>query len=174
MGTADTDEAASSWATLFARAADPEALANSVAHELAASSVSAVPITVLGQTIVRTPCRGCLRWSAIPSELARRLGFHRRDVDEFERKGGLPVARGEGCADCARTGCSGLTGVQEFVDPDGGALSLPRLREEGWRRVVQGQVSVEDVMTLPGAQRPMRTLREIQVHAGVALAGTGD
>jgi hypothetical protein len=150
-----------------APAADPEALARSVAHELAAGSAPAIPVAVLGQTIVRTPCRGCLRWSTMPAEQARRLGFHRRDVEEFERKGGLPIARGEGCADCARTGSSGLTGVQEFVDPEGGTLSLPRLREEGWRRVVQGQASVEDVMTLPGAQRPMRTIREIQVHAGV-------
>src|SRR5437867_1555871 len=157
-----------------APAADPESLAKSVAHELAAGSAPAVPVAVLGQTIVRTPCRGCVRWSTMPAEQARRLGFHRRDVDEFERKGGLPIARGEGCADCARTGSSGLTGVQEFVDPEGGTLSLPRLREEGWRRVAQGQASVEDVMTLPGAQRPMRTLREIQVHAGVGIASSED
>jgi len=157
-----------------APAADPEALAKSVARDLAAGSAPAVPVAVLGQTIVRTPCRGCLRWSTMPAEQARRLGFHRRDVDEFERKGGLPIARGEGCADCARTGSSGLTGVQEFVDPEGGTLSLPRLREEGWRRVAQGQASVEDVMTLPGAQRPMRTLREIQAHAGVGIASSED
>src|SRR5439155_12387257 len=50
--------------------ADPEALAKSVAHELAAGSAPAVPVAVLGQTIVRTPCRSCLRWSTLPAERA--------------------------------------------------------------------------------------------------------
>jgi hypothetical protein len=153
-----------------APASDPEALARSVARELAEGSAPAVPVAVMGQTIVRTPCRGCLGWTLLPAEQTRRLGFHRRDVEEFERKGGLAVARGTGCADCGRTGASGLTGVQEFIDPEEGVLSLPRLREEGWRKAVQGLACAEDVMTLSGAQRPMRTLREIMVHAGQSLA----
>src|SRR2546428_440128 len=128
----------------------------------------AVPVAVLGQTIVRTPCRGCLGWTSLPAAQARRLGFHRRDVGEIERKGGLAVVRGAGCAECARTGAAGLTGVQEFIDPEEGVLSLPRLREAGWRKAVQGLACVDDVVTLSGAQRPMRTLREIVVHAGLS------
>src|SRR2546426_8321518 len=42
-----------------------------------------------------------------------------------------------------------------------GVGSLPRMREEGWRKVVQGQACVDDVISLSGAQRPLRTLREI-------------
>lgn len=162
-----------------APAADPEALAQSARRELEAGSAPAVPVAVLGQTIVRTVCRGCIRWSMLPPERARRLGFHRRDVEEMERRGGLAVARGQGCNDCAGTGASGLTGVHEFVDPEAGPGSLPRMREEGWRKALQGLACLDDVATLPGAQRPMRTLREIMVHAGLApsaaetLAGAG-
>src|SRR5207245_788823 len=55
-------------------------------------------------------------------------------------------------------------------DPEAGAGSLPRMREEGWRKAVQGQACVDDVIILPGAQRPLRTLREITVHAGATPA----
>jgi hypothetical protein len=153
-----------------APASDPEALATSVERELAAGSAPAVPVSVLGQTIVRTPCRGCLGWTSVPAAQLRRLGFHRRDVDELDRRGGLAMARGAGCADCSRTGAAGLTGLQEFIDPGQAAPSLPRLREEGWRKVAQGLACVDDVMTLSGAQRPMRTLREITLHAGLSPA----
>src|SRR6266850_2513137 len=153
-----------------APAADPEALATSVDRELAAGSAPAVPVSILGQTIVRTPCRGCLGWTSVPAAQLRRLGFHRRDVEEMDRRGGLAVARGAGCADCSRTGAAGLTGLQEFIDPGQAAPSLPRLREEGWRKVAQGLACVDDVMTLSGAQRPMRTLREITLHAGLSPA----
>ncbi len=154
-----------------APAADPEALAKSVAREMEAGSAPAVPVAVVAQTLVRTTCRGCIGWTMAPPEKARRLGFHRRDVEEMERRGGLPLARGQGCNDCAGTGASGLTGVQEFVDPEAGPGSLPRMREEGWRKAVQGLACVDDISTLPGAQRPMRTLREIMVHAGVVPSG---
>lgn len=68
-------------------------------------------------------------------------------------RGGLPVAKGQGCNDCAGTGAAGLTGVYELVDPDAGPGSLPRLREEGWRMAIQGVACMDDVATLPGAQR---------------------
>ncbi|OLD65037.1 MAG: hypothetical protein AUI47_03210 [Acidobacteria bacterium 13_1_40CM_2_68_5] len=153
-----------------APAADPEALAKSAARDLAAGSAPAVPVAVLGQTIARTVCRGCLRWSMLPAAQAQRLGFHRRDLDAFERRGGLALARGAGCGDCAGTGCSGLTGIHELVVPEAGVGSLPRMREEGWRKVVQGQACVDDVISLSGAQRPLRTLREIMMHAGASPA----
>src|SRR5207247_10354417 len=91
-----------------APAADPEALAKSVEREIAAGSAPAVPVAVLGQTIVRTPCRGCLGWTSLPAAQARRLGFHRRDVEELARKGGLAVVRCGGCAEGVRTGAAGL------------------------------------------------------------------
>src|SRR5437867_1728937 len=50
-----------------APAADPEALAKSAAREIAAGAAPDVPVTVLAQTIVRTPCRGCLGWIALPA-----------------------------------------------------------------------------------------------------------
>jgi hypothetical protein len=151
-----------------APAADPESLSRSVGRALEAGSAPAVPVAVLAQTLVRTVCRGCIGWSMLSAEKARRFGFHRRDVESMEGRGGLSVARAQGCNDCAGTGASGLTGVFELVDPEAGPGSLPRLREEGWRKAIQGHACVDDVATLPGAQRGMRSLREIMVHAGVA------
>ncbi len=155
-----------------APAADPQALTESVARDLATGSAPDIPVAVLGQAIVRTVCRGCLRWSMLPAAQAQRLGFHRRDLETFERRGGLALARGGGCNECAGSGCSGLVGVQEFVDPEASSGALPRLREEGWRKAVQGQACADDVLILPGAQRPLRSLREIMVHAGAAAASS--
>jgi hypothetical protein len=147
--------------------AEPEALARSAARELETGSAPAVPIAVLGQSLIRTICRGCVTWRALPPEQVRRHRFHRRDAEEFEQRGGLAVALGRGCNDCAGTGFSGLTGVFEYVGPENAGGSLPKMREDGWRRVLQGVASYEDVSALPGAHRPMRTLREIMVHAGL-------
>ena len=153
-----------------APAADPEALSKSVVRALESGSAPAVPVAVLAQTLVRTVCKGCIGWSMLSPDKARRFGFHRRDVESMDGRGGLPVARGQGCNDCAGTGASGLTGVYELVDPEAGPGSLPRLREEGWRKALQGHACVDDVATIPGAQRSMRTLCEIMVHAGLAPA----
>ncbi|PYS96761.1 MAG: hypothetical protein DMF50_03190 [Acidobacteria bacterium] len=154
-----------------APAAEPEALARTVERDLEAGSAPAVPVVVLSQALVRTVCRGCLTWRTIPAEEARRHRFHRRDVEEMERRGGLAVPVGGGCGDCAGTGALGLTGVFEQVGPDAGAGTLPRLREDGWRKALQGIACLDDVATLPGAQRSLRTLREIMVHAGLGPAG---
>jgi len=151
-----------------APAAEPEVLARAVAGELEAGSAPAVPVTVLGQALVRTVCQACLTWETIPAPQARRLGFHRRDLEEMERKGGLAVPAGTGCAECAGTGSAGLTGVFEYVGPEGAAGALPRMREDGWRKAVQGIALHADVAGLPGAQRTMRTLREITVHTGLS------
>ncbi len=155
-----------------APAAEPGALARTVARDLDTGSAPAVPLVVLGQSLVRTVCRGCLTWGTLDAAQARRQGFHRRDVEEMARRGGLAIPAGSGCHDCAGTGAHGLTGVFEYVGPEGSGGSLPRLREEGWRKVVQGIACLEDVDALPGAHCAMRTLREIMVHAGVAQGMT--
>jgi hypothetical protein len=151
--------------------AEPEALARRAALDLESAAAPAVAITVLGQALLRVVCRGCVTWTALPADRARRLGFHRRDVEEIERRGGLPIASGRGCNDCAGTGAHGLTGAFELYGPDGTMGSLPRLREEGFRKAAQGIVCLEDAACLPGAHRPMRTLREVTVHAGASAAG---
>ncbi|MFQ5844885.1 MAG: hypothetical protein ACE5JG_07845, partial [Planctomycetota bacterium] len=150
-----------------APAADPELLARTAQRDLEAGAAPAVPVTVLGQSLVRCVCRGCVTWTTIPPTRMRRLGFHPRDVEQMERAGGLAVPHGQGCSECAGTGAAGLTGVFEYVGPDETRGSLPRMREEGWRKVVQGLVLLDDVAALAGAHRTMRTLREIMVRAGL-------
>ena len=150
-----------------APAADPEALARTVVRDLEAGSGPQVPVAILAQSLVRTVCRQCVTWRTIPPSQAARLGLQHRDLEEVERKGGLAVPSGKGCADCAGTGCANLTGVFEYVAPEAGTGSLPRMREDGWRKVAQGVACPEDVSALPGAQRTMRSLREILVHAGL-------
>jgi hypothetical protein len=63
---------------------------------------------------------------------------------------------------------AGLTGVFGGAVADGSARALPTLREEGWRKVTEGLVLHDDVLSLPGAHLPMRSLREIAVLSGVA------
>jgi hypothetical protein len=151
-----------------APAADAESLARAATRELEVGAAPSVPVIVLEQALVRMVCRECRTRTRLPAARARRLGFHRRDVEETERHAGLSVAHGRGCERCSGTGASGLTGIFEYYGPDEGSGTLPRMREEGWRKALQGNVILEDVIALPGAHRPMRTLREILVHAGLS------
>lgn len=154
-----------------APAGDAEALARAVRRDLEEGAAPVVPVVILAQALVRTLCRSCVGWRTVPAPEARRQGLHRRDLEEIERRGGLAIPTGKGCSDCVYTGARGLTGVFEMVGPDGSAGSLPRMREEGWRKVVQGGACFEDVAALPGAHRPLRSLREVLVHAGLGMSG---
>ena len=146
---------------------DPERRARRLRRILEEEARPGVPVGVLSQGLVRTVCRGCRSTTTLPPERALRIGFHRRDVEEMDRHGGLPVARGAGCAACAGTGADGLTGVFAWSGPDDRDTTLPSLQEEGWRRVVDGVVHFEDVMTLPAeGMRAMRSLREVAALAG--------
>ena len=148
--------------------ADPEALARRVRSDLERAGLPHQPVSVLAQALVRTVCGGCRGETTLEPARALRLGFHRRDLEEMERLGGLLVAVGRGCALCAGTGCAGLAGLFSWAGAEGFAAALPSLREEGWRRVAEGTASHDDVTALPGSERAMRSMREIQV-----LAGTG-
>lgn len=149
-----------------APAADADALARTVARTLDAASAPAVPVTILSQALVRTVCKGCLTWRSLPLAQAARFGVHPRDVDQMARRGSFPVPTGKGCSECAGTGCAGLTGVFELAGA-GDHHILPKLREDGWRKVLLGHVAFEDVSILPGAHHRLRGMREILVHAGL-------
>ncbi len=151
-----------------APAADAEALVRAAQKAMERGAAPSVPTLVLGQALSRTVCPRCRTRARLSATQTRRLGFHRRDVEMTEQSGGIIVARGRGCKACAGTGASGLTGVFEFFSDEDGSGSLPRMREEGWRKALQGTLVLEDVLTLSGAHRPMRTMREIQVHAGLS------
>jgi hypothetical protein len=150
-----------------APSADPPALAARVRRDIEASAGADVPATILSQALVRTVCPECRAFTLLPQARALRLGFHRRDLEEMERHGGIGVPAGRGCASCCGTGVAGITGVFGCAVPDDSAHALPSLREEGWRKVTEGHAVHEDVLALPGAHRSMRSLREIAVLAGV-------
>jgi len=145
---------------------EAEACARRVRALFEAAAPPAVPVAVLSQGLVRTVCRACRAARTLAPERALRLGFHRRDMEEIEERGGLAVPRGAGCDACARTGADGLTGIFAWSGPDGLDRGLPTLREEGWRRVLDGAVLSEDVLLLPGDGRSMRSLREVAALAG--------
>jgi hypothetical protein len=147
---------------------DPEALARRVRADLERASLPHLPVSVLLQALVRAVCSACRAETTLEPARALRLGFHRRDLEEMERLGGFLIGAGRGCAACAGTGCSGLLALYAWAGAEGFAAALPSLREEGWRRVAEGSASHDDVTALPGSDRAMRSLREIQV-----LAGTG-
>ncbi|MGH9797095.1 MAG: hypothetical protein ACRD5D_02945 [Candidatus Polarisedimenticolia bacterium] len=151
-----------------APAADPEALRETIALDVRRGGAPEVPVLVLAQALLRTVCRACVGWRTIPAAQARRHGFHRRDLEMMERQGGFVVPAGKGCAECAGTGARGLTGAFELAAGPAGPSALPRIREEGWRKVMQGVACVEDVVLLPGASRPLRSMREVMVHAGLS------
>jgi len=145
---------------------EPEARARRVRTLFDAAAFPFVPVAVLSQGLVRTVCRACRGTTTLSPERALRLGFHRRDMEEIERRGGLAVPRGAGCDACARTGADGVTGIFAWSGPDNLDRGLPTLREEGWRRVVDGKVLFEDVLVLPGEASAMRSLREVSALAG--------
>jgi hypothetical protein len=153
-----------------APAAEADALVRMVGREIEGGSGPMVPVAVLSQSLVRTVCRQCRTWKTLPLAQAEKNGFHRRDLEELVRKGGLVLPGGKGCVECAGTGHDGLTAVFEYVAPEAPPGSLPTLREDGWRKVIQGIASHEDVQILPGAHRPMRVVREIFARSGVAAA----
>ncbi|HUD71493.1 MAG TPA: hypothetical protein VMQ62_05985, partial [Dongiaceae bacterium] len=153
-----------------AHPADPAALVRRVQNDLTTATGPDVPITVLGQALIRTVCPQCVTFGALAPAQALRLGFHRWDLEEMERRGGLPMAHGRGCPACASTGVADLTGVFGCAGSEELTFALPTMREEGWRRVAEGTALADDVVRLPGAHRPMRSLREIAVLAGAPPA----
>ena len=150
--------------------ADPQALVRRVRQDLEAAGIPDVPIMALAQALVRTVCRACAVRTQLPAARALRLGFHRWDLEEMGRRGGLSIPAGRGCSECAGTGLAGLTGVFGFASSDGAASALPSVREDGWRKVLEGAASVEDVLTLAGAHTMMRPMREVTVLAGLSPA----
>jgi hypothetical protein len=147
---------------------DPETLARRVRADLERAGLPHLAVSVLVQSLVRAVCPACRAETTLEPARALRLGFHRRDLEEMERLGGYLVGEGRGCAACAGTGCAGLLPLFAWAGPEGFSAALPSLREEGWRRVADGNAAHHDVTALPGSDRAMRSLREIQV-----LAGTG-
>ena len=127
---------------------------------LIASSLEAV----LAQRLVRLTCPNC------------REGFASADVNALRAELGATVPdllyRGRGCRECQGTGYRGRTGVFELMLISEGVRALilesasagqirelameegmKSLRDDGWRHVLQGQTTIEEVLRVTKDER---------------------
>ena len=113
---------------------------------------------VLGQRLVRLICKHC-KEPYIPD-----MGFHKHIIRFVDDPTEVPFYRGKGCKACGGTGYKGRLGIYElFVmddeirhrvmdRPDIAQLralarkkGMKPLREDGWRKVLAGLTSVEEL-----------------------------
>jgi general secretion pathway protein E len=116
-------------------------------------------LMVLAQRLVRRLCPDCREvYTPLDGELAD-VGLTRADV------AGRDVYRARGCENCLKTGYRGRTGIYEVLvvedaikeavmaGKDGGTIKkiavasgMKTLRDDGIRKVFEGQTSLEEVM----------------------------
>jgi general secretion pathway protein E len=127
---------------------------------LVASSLEAV----LAQRLVRLICKNCKEEYRPPDLDALR--------EEFGPRVPETLYRGNGCRECQGAGYQGRTGIMEFMPVTEGirALILERasagqvrrlaaeggmksLREDGWRHVLQGRTTIEEVLRVTKDER---------------------
>ena len=120
--------------------------------------LSSVVKSFIAQRLVRTVCPECTQLVDYPREYLAEIGF---PVKEH----GTQFQRGAGCDHCRHTGYQGRTAIYEvclITEPlrklimqkrDGGELKqcaiaegMETLRQDGWRRVVQGKTTIEEVV----------------------------
>jgi len=111
----------------------------------------------LAQRLVRTICPDCVETVEYPKEYLEEIGF------PIEK--GTTFKRGAGCENCRQTGYQGRLAIYEIclvTEPlkrlimkkaDGGELKqcaiaqgMLTLRLDGWRRVVEGKTTIEEVV----------------------------
>lgn len=110
---------------------------------------------VLAQRLVRTICPDC-KEAYVP---------HATDLpNDFPYEKGMKLWRGVGCRACRQTGFRGRTGIHELLvtgDPirelivnrvnagkirtEGIQRGMITLRKDGWRKVLQGRTTVEEI-----------------------------
>src|SRR6266850_5557899 len=111
----------------------------------------------LAQRLVRTICPDCVETVEYPKEYLEEIGF------PIEK--GTTFKRGAGCENCRQTGYQGRRAIYEIcviTEPlkrlimkksDGGELKqcaiaqgMLTLRQDGWRRVIEGKTTIEEVV----------------------------
>jgi type II secretion system protein E len=136
---------------------------------LVGSSVEAV----LAQRLVRTICPKCTAEQKIERAYLRRVGFPEKDIETTK------FCKGAGCEECRQFGYQGRMGIYEllFVDEDLRSLILNRatasaiaqkaiehgmrtLRDDGWKKVIAGKTTIEEVMRVTQTEEHLRSLVE--------------
>jgi general secretion pathway protein E len=111
----------------------------------------------LAQRLVRTVCPDCIETVEYPKEYLEEINF------PYEK--GMTFRRGAGCENCRQTGYQGRLAIYEIcvvTEPlkrlimqkrDGGELKqaaitqgMLTLRQDGWRRVLEGKTTIEEVV----------------------------
>ena len=111
----------------------------------------------LAQRLVRTICPDCVETVEYPKEYLEEINF--------PAEKGVTFRRGAGCENCRQTGYQGRLAIYEIClvsEPlkklimkkaDGGELKqaainqgMLTLRQDGWRRVVEGKTTIEEVV----------------------------
>lgn len=113
---------------------------------------------VLGQRLVRVICKDC-REGYLPD-----MGFHKHIIKFVDDPSTTEFYRGKGCKSCGFTGYQGRQGIYELfqVDDEVRHLVMTKpdisqlrglarkkgmvfLRDDGWRKVLEGVTSVEEL-----------------------------
>jgi len=120
--------------------------------------LASVVKSFIAQRLVRTICPECAEKVEYLADYLTEIGFPVKEL-------GTQFMRGKGCEHCRQTGYQGRTAIYEIclvTEPlrklimrkkDGGELKqsaisegMETLRQDGWRRVVKGDTTIEEVV----------------------------
>jgi general secretion pathway protein E len=134
--------------------------------------LASVVKSFIAQRLVRTICPDCAQLVDYPRDYLVEIGF---PVKEH----GTRFQRGAGCDQCRQTGYQGRAAIYEvclITEPlrklimqkrDGGELKqcaivegMETLRQDGWRRVVEGKTTIEEVVRVTQTDEVMAETTE--------------
>ena len=120
--------------------------------------LASVVKSFIAQRLVRTICPECAEKVEYPADYLAEIGFPVKEL-------GTNFMRGKGCEQCRHTGYQGRAAIYEIcvvTEPlrklimqkkDGGELKqcaiaegMETLRQDGWRRVANGNTTIEEVV----------------------------
>ncbi len=136
---------------------------------LVASSVEAV----MAQRLVRTICPHCKTEQEFKPEYLRKVGFPEEHI------GKSPIFHGTGCEQCRGLGYQGRTGIHEILilnEPIRNLIlsrssastiahlamdqGMKSLRYDGWRKVLKGETTIEEVIRVTQTEEHLGLLEE--------------
>jgi general secretion pathway protein E/type IV pilus assembly protein PilB len=134
--------------------------------------LASVVKSFIAQRLVRTTCPECAETVEYPAEYLAEIGFPVKEL-------GTKFKRGKGCDHCRHTGYQGRAAIYEVcvvTEPlrklimqkkDGGELKqcaiaegMETLRQDGWRRVANGNTTIEEVVRVTQTDEVMAETSE--------------